>query len=131
MLTLPDKELRHLRKRFLKPLLAPALAGEPWKPALDAGGSPIEAHVIAASVVSYASRCDVDWANRDTRELLGLVERSAAADCGRFDRDQWPFVHALVNMLHAEEWDVVEPLVARFQQRYRACVSDGEPSGGS
>lgn len=131
MLTLPDKELRRLRKRFLKPLLAPALAGEPWKPALDADGSPVEASVIAACVVSYASRCDVEWASRDTRDLLNLVERSATANCGHFERDQWPFVHALVNMLHSEDWSVVEPLVARFQQRYRASVSEGEPSKGA
>lgn len=122
MLTLPNEELRRLRKRFLKPLLAPALLGEPWKPALTAGETRIDPHVVAACVVSYASRADTGWAHRDTWDLLRAVKDAATADCGRFDRDQWPFVHALARMLRTGEWDAVAPLVRGYQQRYSASV---------
>lgn len=131
MLTLANEELRQLRKRFLKPLLAPALAGEPWKPALGGDGVAVDAQVVAACVVSYASRCDADWASREAGDLMTLVESSAIASCERFDRDQWPFVHALVSMLRSDERALVEPLVGRFQQRYRASLSGTDtPSAG-
>ncbi|NYZ15500.1 hypothetical protein HL658_23420 [Azospirillum sp. RWY-5-1] len=130
MLTLASEELRNLRKRFLKPLLAPALSGEPWKPALDPDADPIDAAVIAASVVSYASRCYADWADLDTRELLMMVELSAAANCGHFGIDQWPFVHALSRMLQGRDRAAIEPLVAAYQQRYRACLAEVDAVSG-
>lgn len=130
MLTLPSEELRNLRKRFLKPLLAPALSGEPWKPALDPNAAPVDAAVVAASVVSYASRCYADWADRDARELVMMVDLSATANCGHFGIDHWPFVHALSRMLRHRDWSSIEPLVSAYQRRYRACLADVAPESG-
>lgn len=130
MLTLASEELRTLRKRFLKPLLAPALSGEPWKPALDPEAEPVDAAVVAASVVSYASRCYADWAEMDTRELLMMVDLSAAANRNHFGIDQWPFVHALSRMLQGRDWSGIVPLVAAYQRSYRACLADTVPESG-
>lgn len=125
-----DKDPLRRRRDRIKPLLAVALAGEPWKAALD--GDDLPPPVLAACIASLGGRFNPHWHLWTTPARLkdGTAAMVAAISAAP-PHSPWPFLDAIGRAITGADWSAVcialQPYRAAWLARPLPTPSAMEP----